>query len=129
MNKRNSLNGQWARVDIWYSTCTRRPLHGLIILHWEYLYCISFQIEWDMIMVTVFLSILNQMDIHLVQNRKENSHHDHTTFKSKGIGIEVFSVWRAITIWKFNRDCGNVSPRSLKGVFNLAAIVNDIPVC
>ena len=38
---------------------------------------ISFQIEWDMIVVTVFLSILNQMDFHLVQNRKENCHHDH----------------------------------------------------
>ena len=27
-----------------------------------------------MIVVTVFLSILNQMEIHLVQNRKENCH-------------------------------------------------------
>jgi len=35
---------------------------------------ISFQIEWDMIMVTVFLSILNQIEFHLVQNRKENCH-------------------------------------------------------
>ena len=28
---------------------------------------ISFQIEWDMIVVTVFLSILNQIEFHLVQ--------------------------------------------------------------
>ena len=27
----------------------------------------SFQMEWDMIVVTVFLSILNQMELHLVQ--------------------------------------------------------------
>ena len=30
-----------------------------------------------MIVVTVFLSILNQMEFHLVENRKENCHHDH----------------------------------------------------
>ena len=28
---------------------------------------ISFQIEWDMILVTVFISSLNQMEFHLVQ--------------------------------------------------------------
>ena len=38
----------------------------------EKLYFHSFQIKWDMIVVTAFLSILNQMEIHLVQNRKEN---------------------------------------------------------
>ena len=32
---------------------------------------ISFQIEWDMIVVTVFLLILNQMEFHLVQNRRK----------------------------------------------------------
>ena len=37
------------------------------------LYSISFHIEWDMIVVTVFLSILNQTEFHLVQNRKEMS--------------------------------------------------------
>ena len=37
---------------------------------WENSYSISFQIEWDMIVVTVFLSILNQMDFHLVQKSK-----------------------------------------------------------
>ena len=41
-------------------------------LHWEIYISISFQIEWDMIVVTVLLSILNQMEFHLVQNRKEN---------------------------------------------------------
>ena len=35
--------------------------------HLENSYSISFQIECDMIMVTVFLSILNQMEILLVQ--------------------------------------------------------------
>ena len=45
---------------------------------------ISFHIEWDMIVMTVFLSILNQMNIHLFQNRKENCHHDHIPFNVKG---------------------------------------------
>ena len=44
-------------------------------------------------MVTVFLSILNQMDFHLVQNRKENCHRDHIPFNVKGIGSIVFSVY------------------------------------
>ena len=43
-------------------------------------------------MVTVFLSNLNEMDFHLVQNRKENCHHDHIPFNVKGNGNIVFSV-------------------------------------
>ena len=43
-------------------------------------------------MVTVFLSILNQMEFHLVLNRKENCHHDHIPFNGKGIGNIVLSV-------------------------------------
>ena len=53
-------------------------------IHWENYIFISFHIEWDMIVVTVFLSVLNQMEIHLVQNQKENYHHDHTPFNVKG---------------------------------------------
>ena len=34
----------------------------------------------------------NQMDFHLVQNRKENCRHDHILFNVKGNGILVFSV-------------------------------------
>ena len=59
--------------------------------HWKNYISISFQIDWDMIVVTVFLSILNQMEIHLVQNRKENCHHDHIPFNVKGNGNIVFS--------------------------------------
>ena len=44
-------------------------------------------------MVTVFLSILNQMEIHLVQKRKEYCHHDHIPFNLKGNGNIVFSVY------------------------------------
>ena len=46
-----------------------------------------------MIVVIVFLSILNQMEFHLVQNRKENCHHDYIPFDVKGNGNIVFSVW------------------------------------
>ena len=53
----------------------------------------SFRIEWDMIVVTAFFSILNQMEIHLVQNRKDNCHHDHIPFNVKGNGSIVFSVY------------------------------------
>ena len=59
---------------------------------WENLISISFQIEWDMIVVTVFLSILNQLDFHLVQNIKENCHHDYILFNMKGNGNIIFSV-------------------------------------
>ena len=45
---------------------------------------ISFHIEWDMIVVIVFLSILNEMEFHLVQNWKENCQHDHIPFNLKG---------------------------------------------
>ena len=31
-------------------------------IYWENYVSISFHIEWDMILVTIFLSILNQMD-------------------------------------------------------------------
>ena len=44
------------------------------------------------IVVTVFHSTLNQMEIHLVQNRKENCHHDHIRFNLKGNGMLLFSV-------------------------------------
>ena len=43
-------------------------------------------------MVRVFLLILNQMDFHLVQNRKEYCHHDHIPLNLKGNGILDFSV-------------------------------------
>ena len=57
-------------------------------------------------MVTVFLSILNQMEFHLVQNRKENCPHDHIPFNLKGNGNIVFSVQlrdRKIVIYVFNK--------------------------
>ena len=37
-------------------------------IHWENYISISFKIEWDMIMATVFLSILNWTEFHLIQN-------------------------------------------------------------
>ena len=46
-----------------------------------------------MIAVTVFISILNQMEFHLVKDRMENCHHDHIPFNVKGIGDIVFSVY------------------------------------
>ena len=55
---------------------------------------------------TVFLSILNQMDFHLVQNRKENCHHDQIPFNAKGNGNIVFSVWRLMI-----RESSLVYPR------------------
>ena len=46
-----------------------------------------------MIVVTVFHSILNQMEFYLVQNRMENCRHDHIPFNVKGNEIIVFSVY------------------------------------
>ena len=62
-------------------------------LHWENYISISIRIEWDMIVV-----ILNQMEFHLVHNRKENCRHDHISFNVKGNGNIVFSVWGNISI-------------------------------
>ena len=62
-------------------------------LYWENYISISFHIEWDMIVMTVFPSILNQIEFHLVQNRKENCHHDHIPFNVKGIGSIFFSAY------------------------------------
>ena len=45
-----------------------------------------YHIRWDMIVVIVFLSILNQMDFYLVQNRMENCHHNHIPFNVRGNG-------------------------------------------
>ena len=65
---------------------------GLPLIHWENSISISFHIEWDMIVVTVCLSILNQMEFHLVQNRKENCHHNHIPFNVKGKENIIFPV-------------------------------------
>ena len=35
---------------------------------------------------------MNQLEFHMVQNRKENCHHDHIPFNVKGNGNIVFSV-------------------------------------
>ena len=45
--------------------------------------------------MTVFLSILNQMEFHLAQNRKETRHHDHIPFNVKGNENVVFPVFCA----------------------------------
>jgi len=45
-----------------------------------------------MIVATVFLSIVNQMEFHLVHNRTENCHHDQIPFNVKEIGNIVLSV-------------------------------------
>ena len=61
--------------------------------HWQNSYSISLHIEWDMIVVTVFLSIFWTKWISIcVQNRKENCHYDHIPFNFKGNRIRVFSV-------------------------------------
>ena len=49
-----------------------------------------------MIVVTVFLPIMNQMEFHLVQNRKENCHHNHIPFNVKGNRNIVLSMYTCI---------------------------------
>ena len=49
-----------------------------------------------MIVVTVSISFLNEMEIHLVQNRKENCHNDHMPFNLKRNGILVFSAYSSV---------------------------------
>ena len=42
--------------------------------------------------ILFLLSILNQMEFHLVQNWRENCHHDYIPINLKGIGNIVFLV-------------------------------------
>ena len=62
-------------------------------LIWENEYYIFFQIESDTIVVTVSLSILNQIEFHLVQNQNENCYHDRISFNLKGYVSIVFSEY------------------------------------
>ena len=55
----------------------------IICFHWENCVSIYFHIEWDMIVVTVFLSIFNEIELYLAQNWKEHCHHDHIPFNVK----------------------------------------------
>ena len=50
-----------------------------------------------MITVAVILSILNQLEFHLIQNRNENSHQDHIPFNLKGNG-NLFSDFRFLPV-------------------------------
>ena len=43
------------------------------------------QIEWNMIVVTIFLMLMNQTEFYLVHNQQENYHYDNIPFTSKGI--------------------------------------------
>ena len=49
--------------------------------------CISenFQIQRNMIVVTGFLRILNELKFRLIHNQKENRHYDHIPFNLKAI--------------------------------------------
>ena len=42
-------------------------------LHWQNYNSISYHIEWEKIVVTVFLSISNQMGIHLVGEPRDQN--------------------------------------------------------
>ena len=87
-----SAGGVSGSPRIGQSFTAELPVKGTLPVYWENFYSISFQIEWDMVVMTVFHSILNQMKFHLIQNRKENCHHDHIPFNMKGNGNIVFSV-------------------------------------
>ena len=75
-----------------------------------------------MIMMTVFLLILNQMEFHLVQNGKENCNHDHIPFNLNGIG-NIVSTKKRITSRRFlqyveagGRGSGGVRGRGEEGL-------------
>ena len=46
---------------------------------------ISFPIEWNLIVVTVFHLIMNQTELHMDQNQKENCQYHHIPFILKGL--------------------------------------------
>ena len=104
-------------------------------LHWENYIFISFHVEWDMIVVTVFLSILNQMEFHSVQNRKENCHHDHIKFNLKEKGIILSErmpkcpVWWALQIENSSRLLIFYFPRKMKRTANISRKLKSISIC
>ena len=71
----------------------------LSMLHWENYISISFHVEWDMILETVFLSILNKMEFHLVKNKIKNCHQDHIPFNLKVIGNIVYISYYFTSIY------------------------------
>ena len=73
-----------------FGKCFKRAFY----VHWENFISISFHIEWNMIVVTVFLLVLSQMEFHFVQNRNENCHHDHISFNVKRNEDIAFSMHR-----------------------------------
>ena len=95
------LEGLWDRYSILVHALIGSDLSFSCWAHWENYIFISFHIEWDMIVVTAFLPILNQMEIHLVQSRKENCLHDHIPFNEKENGNIVFAVqWKTCSIYR-----------------------------
>ena len=108
--RRSQLTGSFVwKLSLWWrGILTRVPCH------WGNYVSISFHIEWDMIIVTVFLSILNRMEFHLVQNLNENCHHDHIPFNMKGNGKIIFSAW---SLWNSQNEA------ALCIIFNCMSII------
>ena len=82
----------WVPIMPWDANLSVHQCNFWQSVHWKNYTSISFHIEWDMIVCTVFLSILNQIEFHLVHNQIENCHHDHIPFNVKRIGNIDFSV-------------------------------------
>ena len=92
--------------------------HFSFVEHWENYISIYFHIEWNMIVVTVFLSILSQMDFHLVQKLSPRSCliHCGSKWKYSFLSVLLSSLhWKRISDQTYScpRNC-NVSrhPRS-----------------
>ena len=70
--------------------------------------------------MTVFRSISNQIEFHLLQNRRENCHHDHIPFNLKGNGNIVFSV-RCRFFSRHEEDEENPIPSERLGIPGVSA--------
>ena len=82
--------GSWLS-ETWHVSSLRKPVFHFLS-HWMgYDRGDSFPFDF-----------LNQMEIHLVKNWKENCDHDHIPFSLKGKGNIVFSVWLS-EIWRVFR--------------------------
>ena len=84
--------------------CNLLDTNNLIAAHDEKYISISFRIECSRIVVTVFLSILNPMEFHLVFNQKENCLHDQILSNLKAIRnvcLRVPTQWNILPKWPF----------------------------
>ena len=80
-------------------------------MHWEKSIFEHFQINRNMIVVTVFLLIINQKEFHLAYDQKDHKPKDHIPFNlkiiwNKFIWVKFLEHPGNLIWYQYNRECG-----------------------